>query len=199
MLAIRSIFFALLLPGTVTVLIPYLIASSRGPIRIEYWTLWQYLSLLLIIVGTGIVIWCIRDFAVVGRGTLAPIDPPKHLVVRGPYRYVRNPMYGGVFSILLGGGAPVRLSRTLRLCRRVLRDCSPIRYVLRRAGVATPIWRILRELLPSRSPMGASPIKRHSDGAGRGEKQRGRTGMTRSVPGRLRLCSYRTLRKPGRP
>jgi protein-S-isoprenylcysteine O-methyltransferase Ste14 len=102
MLAIRSIFFALLLPGTVTVLIPYLIASSRGPIRIEYWTLWQYLSLLLIIVGTGIVIWCIRDFAVVGRGTLAPIDPPKHLVVRGPYRYVRNPMYVGVVSILLG-------------------------------------------------------------------------------------------------
>src|SRR4029450_5667724 len=102
MLALRSIFFALLIPGTVTVLIPYLIASSRGPIRIEHWTLWQYLSLLPIIVGTGILIWCIRDFAVAGRGTLAPIDPPKHLVVRGPYRYVRHPMDVGAGSILLG-------------------------------------------------------------------------------------------------
>jgi protein-S-isoprenylcysteine O-methyltransferase Ste14 len=41
-------------------------------------------------------------FATVGDGALAPWDPPRRLVVRGPYRYVRNPMISGVLSILLG-------------------------------------------------------------------------------------------------
>lgn len=45
---------------------------------------------------------CIWDFARVGRGTLAPVDPPRQLVVRGLYRYVRNPMYLSVTTIVLG-------------------------------------------------------------------------------------------------
>jgi protein-S-isoprenylcysteine O-methyltransferase Ste14 len=53
-------------------------------------------------VGAGVLFRCIWDFAVAGRGTLAPVDPPRHLVVRGLYRYVRNPMYVGVVTILLG-------------------------------------------------------------------------------------------------
>ena len=46
--------------------------------------------------------WCVRDCYVAGKGTLAPWDETRRLVVRGPYRYVRNPMLSGVFSILLG-------------------------------------------------------------------------------------------------
>jgi protein-S-isoprenylcysteine O-methyltransferase Ste14 len=45
---------------------------------------------------------CIWEFARSGRGTLAPLDPPRELVVRGLYRYVRNPMYLGVSLIVLG-------------------------------------------------------------------------------------------------
>ena len=45
---------------------------------------------------------CIVEFARSGRGTLSPIDPPRLLVVRGLYRYVRNPMYLAVTLILLG-------------------------------------------------------------------------------------------------
>jgi protein-S-isoprenylcysteine O-methyltransferase Ste14 len=52
--------------------------------------------------GRSILLRCIWDFAVSGRGTLAPIDPPKQLVVHGLYRYVRNPMYVGVLLVLLG-------------------------------------------------------------------------------------------------
>jgi len=102
MLALRSILFTLLLPGTVTVAVPYLIVHRSHAAQFENGTLWHWFGLLPISAGVAVVLWCICDFAVFGRGTLAPVDPPKQLVVRGPYRYVRNPMYVGVVSILLG-------------------------------------------------------------------------------------------------
>ena len=101
MLLLRSVFFTFLLPGTVTVLIPYWIVSSRGvktfstdPVR--------YLGASLILIGAAGLLWCIWDFFSKGRGTLAPIDPPRHLVVHGLYRYVRNPMYLAVVTMLTG-------------------------------------------------------------------------------------------------
>jgi protein-S-isoprenylcysteine O-methyltransferase Ste14 len=54
------------------------------------------------VLGAAILVRCIWDFAAKGRGTLAPIDPPRQLVVQGLYRYVRNPMYLGVLLLLLG-------------------------------------------------------------------------------------------------
>ena len=58
----------------------------------------------LICIGAGAVLLgaCIFEFARSGRGTLSPVDPPRHLVVRGLYRYVRNPMYLAVTTIVLG-------------------------------------------------------------------------------------------------
>ena len=52
--------------------------------------------------GTAIAIWCVYTFASVGRGTPAPFDPPKRLVITGPYYYVRNPMYMAA-GFALGG------------------------------------------------------------------------------------------------
>ncbi len=105
MLALRSLCFALLLPGTVTLLLPYFILSGRGGLAVHRWSALQYLALMLIAVGVAVLIRCIADFARIGRGTLAPVDPPKELVVRGLYRYVRNPMYVGVLGVLLGEAA----------------------------------------------------------------------------------------------
>jgi protein-S-isoprenylcysteine O-methyltransferase Ste14 len=102
---VRSLFFALLLPGSVTLLLPYLILSGRGRIAVPHWGVVAFLALGLILVGGAILIRCIVDFARVGRGTLAPVDPPKELVVRGLYGYVRNPMYVGVLGVLLGEAA----------------------------------------------------------------------------------------------
>ena len=48
------------------------------------------------------LLWCVRDFYVSGRGTLAPLDPPKRVVIVGLYRFVRNPMYVAVLTILVG-------------------------------------------------------------------------------------------------
>jgi protein-S-isoprenylcysteine O-methyltransferase Ste14 len=53
-------------------------------------------------IGVGILLWCVRDFYVAGRGTLAPWAPPESLVVRGLYRWSRNPMYIGVLIVLWG-------------------------------------------------------------------------------------------------
>ena len=101
MLLLRSIFFTFLQPGTVTVLIPYWLISSSGagfsrdqPLR--------YAGLPLMAIGAAGLLWCIWNFFAAGRGTISPIDPPRHLVVRGLYRYVRNPMYVAVVTILIG-------------------------------------------------------------------------------------------------
>ena len=98
----RVILFTLLLPGTFTVVVPYaIIATGHGDDGLQRMP-WHWLGLPPIIAGAVVVLWCIADFARFGRGTLAPVDPPKLLVVRGPYRHVRNPMYAGVITILLG-------------------------------------------------------------------------------------------------
>ncbi|NNG16224.1 MAG: hypothetical protein HKM89_07045 [Gemmatimonadales bacterium] len=102
MLFLKSVLFTLLIPGTVTVLLPYLIVGQAAATLDVPWKLPQYLGLVLVVIGAAVLIWSIVDFAAHGRGTLAPVDPPKELVIRGPYRYVRNPMYVGVLTVLLG-------------------------------------------------------------------------------------------------
>ena len=102
MLALRSIFFTLVIPGTVTVLLPHLILARTGATFPDAWTPLHILALVAMLMGAGILLRCIWDFAVQGRGTLAPNDPPRDLVVQGLFRYVRNPMYLGVLLLLLG-------------------------------------------------------------------------------------------------
>ena len=102
MLFLRSVFFTILQPGTVAVLIPYWLISSRSDSVLMRHQPLRYLGLPLIVIGAATLLWCIWDFFASGRGTISPIDPPKHLVVRGLYRYVRNPMYVAVVTMLLG-------------------------------------------------------------------------------------------------
>jgi protein-S-isoprenylcysteine O-methyltransferase Ste14 len=58
--------------------------------------------MIIIAAGAAIAVWCIFTFAFVGHGTPAPLDPPRQLVIRGPYRFVRNPMYIGAGMTLAG-------------------------------------------------------------------------------------------------
>jgi protein-S-isoprenylcysteine O-methyltransferase Ste14 len=53
-------------------------------------------------IGTVIALWCVFTFVFIGKGTPAPFDPPRKLVIRGPYRFVRNPMYIGAGMSLAG-------------------------------------------------------------------------------------------------
>ncbi len=102
MLFLRSVFFTFLLPGTVTVLIPYWIISSRRDGVFGNHHALRYFGFPLIVIGAAGLLWCIWEFFSEGLGTLAPVDPPRNLVVHGLYRYVRNPMYVSVVTILLG-------------------------------------------------------------------------------------------------
>ncbi|MBI4751843.1 MAG: isoprenylcysteine carboxylmethyltransferase family protein [Acidobacteria bacterium] len=102
MLFLRSLFFTVLFPGTVTVFIPYWLVSSDPGMERSYSGVLHSFGLPLMIVGGTGLLGCIWQFFAEGRGTLAPVDPPKHLVVRGLYRSVRNPMYVCVLLVLCG-------------------------------------------------------------------------------------------------
>lgn len=64
----------------------------------------QIAGIAVVLLGAGLTLWCVMTFAFVGRGTPAPFDPPRTLVIRGPYRFVRNPMYLGAATAILGAG-----------------------------------------------------------------------------------------------
>lgn len=102
LLLLKNLLFTLLVPGTVAVFIPLRIAASSNGAFVPGWRAAQIASLLPLSVGAAIYFWCLWDFAVRGRGTPAPIDAPRRLVVRGLYRYVRNPMYVGVLLAIVG-------------------------------------------------------------------------------------------------
>jgi len=56
---------------------------------------WRWPAAIPSVLGFAVALRCVFDFGWTGRGTPAPIVPPKRLVVVGFYRYVRNPMYVG--------------------------------------------------------------------------------------------------------
>lgn len=99
MTVLRHLLSILVLPFTVGVIVPSLLIG-RDPPGPSGAALLVGCSLLLL--GLALVFSTIWHFATRGRGTLAPWDPPRHLVVTGVYRYVRNPMITGVLLILVG-------------------------------------------------------------------------------------------------
>jgi protein-S-isoprenylcysteine O-methyltransferase Ste14 len=101
LLLFKNLVFTVVVPGTFGVYIPMAIARGTGA-RAGGVGLFWLLGFGLLIVGTLIYLICVMEFAVRGRGTPAPIDAPKRLVVSGLYQYVRNPMYVGVLSVVLG-------------------------------------------------------------------------------------------------
>jgi protein-S-isoprenylcysteine O-methyltransferase Ste14 len=96
-LFLKNLLFTLVAPGTVAVLVPWLFAGHESP------SSGRPLAIALVLFGLGgaIYAWCVWDFAWFGRGTPAPIDAPKKLVVRGLYRFTRNPMYLGVLTVIV--------------------------------------------------------------------------------------------------
>jgi protein-S-isoprenylcysteine O-methyltransferase Ste14 len=101
MVLLKNVIFTIVVPGTITVLIPFWILG-RTFAAPSPWGMRQFLGLALVVLGASVYVRCVWDFGSGGRGTPAPIDPPKVLIVRGLYRHVRNPIYLGVLSVVFG-------------------------------------------------------------------------------------------------
>jgi protein-S-isoprenylcysteine O-methyltransferase Ste14 len=103
---LRHLLAIAILPFTVAVLVPVWIARrygvaltlgrSVGPVFL------QVVGLALLSLGLVLAVASVWLFATEGRGTLAPWDPPRVFVVRGPYQFVRNPMISGIILLLFG-------------------------------------------------------------------------------------------------
>ena len=99
MTAFGSILFFILAPGMVAGFIPLALFRTGPQVQTGFLA---YVAFPLWGIGTTVLIWCFWDFLVKGKGTPAPINPPKELVVSGLYKYVRNPMYVGILLVILG-------------------------------------------------------------------------------------------------
>mgnify|MGYP001254158055 FL=1 len=94
---VRALLALLLLPGVMAFVLPGVLLWSSRHTEIV-----QPLGLVPAALGLIGLLWCVRDFYVIGKGTLAPWSPPKNLVVVGLYHFTRNPMYVSVTLLILG-------------------------------------------------------------------------------------------------
>jgi protein-S-isoprenylcysteine O-methyltransferase Ste14 len=116
-LALRNLLFTAVVPGTGGIYLPWLILTRHGAAPVP--VAWPAVA----VIAAGVLLYarCVWVFAVVGRGTPGPWDPPRRLIAVGPYRWVRNPIYlaallivagetwlfGSAALVLYGGGAAV--------------------------------------------------------------------------------------------
>jgi protein-S-isoprenylcysteine O-methyltransferase Ste14 len=95
---VKTLLFTLVLPGTVGLYVPQALKDNATKVP----PLFEWAGLVLFVCGVAIYLWCAWDFVSKGLGTPAPIDAPRVLVVKGLYRFTRNPMYVGVVNVILG-------------------------------------------------------------------------------------------------
>jgi protein-S-isoprenylcysteine O-methyltransferase Ste14 len=101
-LIVKAGVFIIAVPGVVVGLLPSVLLSSGWLAGVFAPGAWRWAGLPLLLAAVPLWLWCAAEFLVTGRGTPSPTDPPRHLVARGPYRRVRNPMYLSAILFLLG-------------------------------------------------------------------------------------------------
>jgi protein-S-isoprenylcysteine O-methyltransferase Ste14 len=100
----RALTYSTLFVGFILVFLPARVLSSSGVLQPVAIGPWQIGGMLAGAAGAALALASISTFALVGKGTPAPFDPPRRLVRLGPYRIVRNPMYLGA-ALAMGGAA----------------------------------------------------------------------------------------------
>ena len=159
---LRHLLSIAILPFTVTVIIPSWLAR-RFHVTFTMPDDGDWRSSLLLLgaasLGVGLLLFAasLRQFAVRGKGTLAPWDPPKHLVVEGPYRYVRNPMISGVLFVLRQRGARTAIVAARVVGTALSRHQPDLHSPGRGAAARSAIRRVIRGLPASRPRAPAPP------------------------------------------
>jgi protein-S-isoprenylcysteine O-methyltransferase Ste14 len=97
-LLVRNVVFTVLVPGLGGIVVPWWILTRDG--RTASPAAWE--ALPVIAAGAALYVWCVWNFAAVGRGTPGLWDAPRRVVAVGPYRWVRNPIYIGALLVVLG-------------------------------------------------------------------------------------------------
>ena len=98
----RAVVYATLFIAFFLIFVPARVLTSSGIVAPTTFGLWQAAGMLLAAAGAVLAVSCVLTFALMGKGTPAPFDPPRRLVIRGPYRSVRNPMYIGAALAITG-------------------------------------------------------------------------------------------------
>jgi len=101
---VRAVTYATLFIGFVLVFLPARLLSWSGVTSPPVLGIAQATGMLVGAIGAALALWCVFTFALLGKGTPAPFDPPRKLILRGPYKVMRNPMYLGA-AIALAGAA----------------------------------------------------------------------------------------------
>lgn len=122
-LLLRAVLAFLVLPGTIAFLIPLLLIRPTGTGHS-----FDVLGLIPLSLGVGLLLWCVREFYVAGKGTLAPWTPPQELVVTGLYHFSRNPMYIAVLLVICAWALGFR-SRSLAIYALVMMLAFHLRVV----------------------------------------------------------------------
>ena len=99
---VRAMAYAVIFVGLLLVYVPSRLLSAAGIVRPTVIGAAQIAGMFITTAGAAVALWCLLTFVFVGKGTAAPFDPPRRLVVRGPYRFVRNPMYISAILAMLG-------------------------------------------------------------------------------------------------
>jgi protein-S-isoprenylcysteine O-methyltransferase Ste14 len=99
---VRALTYSTLFISFVLIFVPAQVVSASNIPRPGSIGVPQLTGIVLALAGGALALWCIWTFAFVGRGTPAPFDPPRRLVMQGPYRVVRNPMYLGAAIAVFG-------------------------------------------------------------------------------------------------
>jgi protein-S-isoprenylcysteine O-methyltransferase Ste14 len=98
----RAVVYTILFTGFVFVYAPAALLDWTGIVRRSEIDWQQVTGIMIGSFGAAIALWSLFTFATIGKGTPAPFDPPRRLVIQGPYHFVRNPMYIGAVLALTG-------------------------------------------------------------------------------------------------
>jgi protein-S-isoprenylcysteine O-methyltransferase Ste14 len=104
LILVRAVVYATAFVGLLLVFVPAQLVTWFDVPRPASTGAPQIAGVVISAVGGALAIWCVLTFVVAGKGTPAPFDPPRQLVVTGPYRYMRNPMYFGA-GLAISGAA----------------------------------------------------------------------------------------------
>jgi protein-S-isoprenylcysteine O-methyltransferase Ste14 len=165
-----SAVFLVLAPGTVAGLVPWWISRWRLETPMNGWLPLRFVGCLLIAAGVPILVDSFARFALQGFGTPAPVFPTRHLVITGLYRFVRNPMYVAVVSVIIGQGLLLGNIRVLEYGAVVWLGFHL--FVIGYEEPTRQIWPGIRTLLRSGPQVGAT-VESMDWAAGEGSAQYG--------------------------